>query len=144
MSSDYINTLYYLRDILLCVGFLAGMIVGVFLIVRKHILAGILAILGFALIGLEPVIDFIIFRLLYSMDLPEEAFTTLDYAYPCISAPTIFIGTLLLVVALILAARNRKPPASTQPPSLQPPEVKRPAEISVTQEQNPPPPAESA
>jgi hypothetical protein len=144
MNPDYINTMYYLRDILLCVGFLVGMIVGIFLIVRKHVLAGILAILGFALIGLEPIIDYLIFRVLYAQELSDAAYTTLEYAYPCISAPAIFIGTILLVVALILAVRNHKPPASTQPPAPPSPEGDLPANNLVTQENNPPPPAESA
>jgi hypothetical protein len=121
MSASGIDMIYNIRDAILCVGFLAGIIVGVVLMVRRHILAGFLTISAFILFGLEPITDFIVFRVLYTQNLSDAAYTALDYAYPCISAPTICIGSLLLVVAFILVMRDNKPPAASQPPAPPPP-----------------------
>jgi membrane-bound ClpP family serine protease len=107
MGASNIEIFYDIRDALVCVGFLIGIGAGVFLITKKHTTAGILGVIGFLLFSLEPITDFVLFRVIYnSVDYDESLFNTLDLIYPCISAPAIFLGSISLVVALISIARQ--------------------------------------
>jgi len=63
-----IDVIYHIRNAVLCLVFLVGIGAGVLLIMRKRILAGILAIVGFALFSIEPITDFVVFRILYKQD----------------------------------------------------------------------------
>jgi hypothetical protein len=104
---DY-NTPFYIRNAILCIGFLAGMGCGVFLITRRHTLAGILAIVGFILFSLEPLADIVIYRVLYSYELSEDVYTALDWGYACISTIAFLIGSIALVIALLDIARSKR------------------------------------
>ncbi len=112
MSNNVVNTLSYIRDGIICVGFLVGMGAGVFLLTRKRTLAGILAIAAFILFGLEPITDIIIFRIMFSQDLNISVFNSLTAAYDCISAFVFFVGSILLIVALIKSWQPKDVPSS--------------------------------
>ena len=106
-----IGLAYNLRDLVMFLVFLAGAGMGVFLLSRKRRLPGILTIAAFLLFSLEPLLDVIVFRLLFQQDLSEQAFQTLDYIYPCITAPAFFLGSLALIIALYLLVKpEAKPP----------------------------------
>jgi hypothetical protein len=76
---------------------------------------GILALIGFILLGIEPSLDVIVWRILANN--ANANFDTLNYAYACITGPTLFLGILLIVLAFILGFRETKLP----PPSIEPP-----------------------
>jgi hypothetical protein len=116
------DTFYNVRNAILCLGFLLGIGGGIFLIIRKRKLAGILAIVGFLFLSLEPISDFVIFRILYrELDYSEELFNKLDLAYPIISAPAIFLGSIALIIALVSTVLSKHKPGVDQPevPSLE-------------------------
>ena len=105
-----INTAYYFRDMLMLMVFLAGAGMGIFLLSRKQRLPGILTIAAFLLFSLEPLLDIIVFRLLLQQDLSEQAYLTIDYFYPCITAPAFFLGSLALIAAFYLMLKPAPPP----------------------------------
>ncbi len=109
------NMGFYLRNSILCVGFLVGMGLGVFLIIRRHTLVGILTLIGFALFALEPLADFVIFRVLYAMEFQEETYIALDWSYVCLSTIAILLGSIALVIALFKATREKHGSSSTLP-----------------------------
>lgn len=95
-----VGLVFYLRDLVMFIVFLAGAGMGVFLLARKQRTPGILTIAAFLLFSLEPLLDVIVFRVLYQQELSEQAIQTLDYIYPCITAPAFLLGSLALIVAL--------------------------------------------
>ena len=94
---------YNLRDALMCLGFLIGIGGGVFLLVRKQMLPGGLAIAGFVLLGIEPIAEVVIWRLLSD----GTRNNALSWAYACIGAPATFLGAIALIAALIIAVRSQ-------------------------------------
>jgi hypothetical protein len=103
------------RDAGACLGVLVGLGGAVFLFTRKKVMPGILALIGFILLGIEPSLDVIVWRILANN--ANANFDTLNYAYACITGPTLFLGILLIVLAFILGFRETKLP----PPSIEPP-----------------------
>jgi hypothetical protein len=110
-----IEILYYVRDAVAFLGVLVGLGGAVFLFTRKKVMPGILALIGFILLGIEPSMDVIVWRILANN--ANANFDTLNYAYACITGPTLFLGILLIVLAFILGFRETKLP----PPSMEPP-----------------------
>ncbi len=49
-----IETIYYVRDAVACLGVLVGFGGAIFLFIRRKTLPGILALIGFVFLGLEP------------------------------------------------------------------------------------------
>ncbi len=98
---------YNIRDALLCLGFLIGFVGGIVLLVRKKTGAGILAILGFFLFSLDPLIELVLFRLLYNNF--GDNLQAMDMVYTCVSGPAILLGSICLLAALLLAARPSQP-----------------------------------
>ncbi len=95
---------YNLRDALMCLGFLIGVGGGVFLIIRKQAAAGGLAIAGFILFGIDPILEVVIWRIIA----PNATnIDVLNWTYVCISAPATFLGTAALIAALVMAARGQ-------------------------------------
>ena len=119
MEMDY-NVPFYIRNVILCIGFLVGVCAGIYLIIRKHILAGILAIIGFTLFALEPIADIIIYRILFTYELEEQMYSSLDWAYACTSTVAFFIGSVALMIALVSEARDRhkSPQGELQAPEM--------------------------
>ncbi len=123
MSSNAINGLYYLRDAIACLGVLAGLGGAVFLFIRRKTFPAILALIGFLLLGIEPLLDIIIWRLL-SFD-SSANFDTLNTVYACTSGLTMFLGAILIAMAFILGFREPKlgPPPPEEVPATDVPSV---------------------
>ena len=115
-----IETLYYVRDAVACLGVLIGLGGAIFLFIRKKTMPGILALVGFFFLGLEPSLDIILWRILANNS--NANFDNLNYAYACITGPALFLGILLIVMAFILGFREKKlPPPPIEPPVDLPP-----------------------
>ena len=115
-----IEIFYYLRDALVCLGVLVGIGGGIFLFIRKKTLPGILALIGFLFLGIEPLLDVILWRILGNTASPN--WDTMNTSYACVTGPTAFLGILLIVLAFILGFRLPKlPPPSSEPPMDLPP-----------------------
>jgi len=115
---DKIEVQYYLRDAVACLGVLVGLGGAVFLFIRKEVLPGILALLGFIFLGIEPLLDVILWRILGNTASPN--WDTMNTAYACITGPTLFLGILLIVLAFVLGFRE---------PKLPPPPFELPADL---------------
>lgn len=111
METDMTNILWLMRNAILCLGFLFGMGTGVFLFTRKHKTAGVLATVGFLLFSLEPIADFVVYRVLYRQDIGPDMYPTLDYAYLFTSIFAFFLGSIALTVALIYMNRSNQTPS---------------------------------
>jgi hypothetical protein len=118
MSMDNIETYYYIRDAVACVGVLIGFGATIFLFIRKKAGAAILSLLGFVFLGLEPLLDIILWRVLGSTSNPN--WDTLNTTYACVTGPSLFLGVVCLVLAFIFALRELKlppPPQPSEPPA---------------------------
>jgi hypothetical protein len=117
-----IEVLYYLRDAVACLGVLVGLGGAVFLLIRKKTLPAILALIGFILLGVEPLLDVLIWRILANNS--SANYDTLNTAYACITGPALFLAILLIVLAFILGLREPKiPPPPIESPADLPPVV---------------------
>ncbi len=115
-----IEILYYVRDAAACLGVLVGVGGAVFLFMRKKALPGILALIGFIFLGIEPLLDVVLWRILGNTASPN--WDTMNYTYACATGPALFLGILLIVLAFILGFREPKlPPPPFEPPSDLPP-----------------------
>ncbi|MGA2503472.1 MAG: hypothetical protein ABSG01_05210 [Anaerolineales bacterium] len=115
-----IEIIYYVRDAVACLGVLVGLGGAVFLFIRKKTLPAILALIGFILLGIEPSLDVILWRVLANNS--NANYDTLNYAYACITGPALFLGILLIVLVFILGFRETKlPPPPMEPPVDLPP-----------------------
>ena len=112
---DAYNLPFNLRDALLCLGFLFGMGVGVFLIIRKQVVAGGLSVAAFVLFSLDPLLEVILFRVLGNNLSAEGDFQTLNWIYACVTGPVNLLGIAALLAALIVAVRNQSPELLTPP-----------------------------
>ena len=112
--------LYYLRDAIACLGVLVGLGAAVFLFIRKKTLPAILSLLGFTLLGIEPLLDIFIWRMLGNS--ASANYDTLNEVYACTSGLTMFLGMVLIVITIILGFREPKlPPPVEEPPADLPP-----------------------
>ena len=117
-----IEVLYYVRDAVACLGVLVGLGGAVFLFTRKKPLPAILAMIGFIFLGIEPLLDVVLWRVLGNS--ANANYDTLNTAYACITGPTLFLGILLIVLAFILGFKEPKlPPPSIEPASILPPSI---------------------
>jgi hypothetical protein len=73
-----IEIIYYVRDAVACLGVLVGLGGAVFLFIRKKTLPAILALIGFILLGIEPSLDVILWRVLANNS--NANYDTLNYA----------------------------------------------------------------
>lgn len=97
-----VNILFWLRDILACLGILVGLAASIFLFVRKKTSLGILALVGFLLFSTEPIMDIVFWRILInSMNMDWH----LDIVYACCTGISMLIGPVLIAVALFLGFR---------------------------------------
>lgn len=104
---DPYNLPYNLRDALLCLSFLVGAVVGIMAITRQHRTTGLLTLAGFLLLGLDPIAEMIIFRVIMS-NYGGENFETFNWMYVCISTPVIMLGTACLIAAVLNAIRTQE------------------------------------
>jgi hypothetical protein len=122
MDYSALNTLYWLRDAVACLGVLVGVGGAIFLFVRKKTLAAVLSLIGFVFLGLEPLLDMILWRILINGDNPN--YDLMSTTYVCITGPALFVGIVLIVLAFILGFRGPKlPPPPIEVPTDLPPIV---------------------
>jgi hypothetical protein len=116
MNMSTIETYYYIRDAVACVGVLIGFGGTVFLFIRKKPTAAVLSALGFIFLGLEPLLDVVLWRVLGAGSNPN--WDSLNTAYACVTGPSLFVGVLFIVLAFIVALREPKlPPPPEEPPA---------------------------
>ena len=94
-----------LRLVILCLGFLIGIGAGVFLIVRKRMVPGILTLAGFLLFSLNPIVEFVVFRVLWEQLVRSDDYLTANMISNCLTGFSFFLGSIALVVAFILMLR---------------------------------------
>ncbi len=95
------STVYNIHTAVQCLGALLGIGMGVFLIIRKRTLGGILALVGFVLFSAEPATKMLL-NLLIRLDLGGEAF---NYIYPCVTGPAFLLGCVALAAAFFMMLR---------------------------------------
>ena len=113
---DY-NTLYWLDDIISCLGILVGVGGAVFLFTRRKTVPAILALICFIAMALHPLLDIVLYRLI-AYNSSSGGTVSLDYAYVCIAGPGFFLGAVLIVSAFILGFREPKLPPHGDDPAI--------------------------
>lgn len=113
MNIQNMADIYVLTSIitsgLLCLGYLAGIVVAVLMIVRKVKLPGIFAVVGFGLFSFNLVFG-LVYNLLLRQLLLENGFSPELY-YPissCFQGFVSFLGFAALIVALITGFLTKK------------------------------------
>lgn len=94
---------FILRDSALFLVFLVGMGAGVYVITQNKRKVGGLILSGFALLGLEPIADFVIFNLLSPKLGEEMGYEVFNWSYACTSGISMVLGTLILLTAFYFA-----------------------------------------
>lgn len=93
---------FALRDAVLCLVFLLGAGAGIFAVTRKRSRVGAFTIAGFLLLGIDPVVEFLIFNILPMFGANPD-YTILNWSYACISGFADVSGALALMAALYFA-----------------------------------------
>ena len=116
---DQFQIIYILRDTLACPGVMVGFGGAIFLLIKKKTMPAILSLIGFLLLGAEPILDLVIWQWLSYWD--NANYDQLSTTYACLSGLAAFLGAVLIALAFILAFRERKlpppPPSVDLPPS---------------------------
>ena len=99
---------FTIRDALLCLVFLVGILAGIVAITRNHRKVGMLVITAFLLLGIDPASEFVIFNLIS----PNFAGTTdpafFNWTYVCISGFVDVIGFFTLMAAIYFAIQPER------------------------------------
>jgi hypothetical protein len=105
--SPYI-AIFYLRVAFTCLTFLVGVGGGVYLIARKQILPGALALGGFVLLSIDPLANVAVPRLFAG----SSNFVGLSLTIACVSSIATLLGALILLAALfsVFVGRERMLP----------------------------------
>ena len=99
---------FTLRDALLCLVFLLGMIAGIVAVTRNQRKIGMIVIAGFLLLGIDPGSEFIIFNLIQPNFSEASNYIVLNWAYACISAPATIFGILCLMAAIYFGIQPKQ------------------------------------
>lgn len=91
---------FAVRDALLCLVFLLGMISGILAITRNQRKIGVYVTAGFLLLGIDPASEFIIFNLASPNFSDSIDYAVFNWAYACVSAPATILGILCLTAAI--------------------------------------------
>ena len=102
-----LSIIYNIQNAIVCLGALIGIGMGVFLIIRKRMVAGILALVGFILFSVEPVTSFLLLNVLSKIDIGGEAF---NYIYPCVTTPALLLGCIALAAGFFLMLKPETKP----------------------------------
>lgn len=94
---------FTIRDTLLCLVFLLGIIGGILAITRNHRKIGVLVVISFILLGIDPASEFIIFNLVSPNFSDTTDFAVFNWAYVCISSFADIVGLLTLMAAIYFA-----------------------------------------
>ncbi|MCB0034553.1 MAG: hypothetical protein KDE51_11060 [Anaerolineales bacterium] len=106
---DNLQLFYYMRDGLGCLGALIGLGASLSLLSRQQHKAGLLALLGFACLAIEPAADYVIWQQLSFVE--EVNFDLLEMVYALAGVVSLFGGMVLLTAALVTAAGGQAPAA---------------------------------
>ena len=112
--------IYTITDILSCLLFLLGLIAGIFALMRKNKMMGILSIVGFALLGFDVALRILIWRILVP-NLDLENYSAFDWTYACAGNATFVLGIIALVVGIFLLGRRKVETPSEEPLTPEPP-----------------------
>ena len=112
MSTYDFQPIYVIRDALICLVCLACMGGSVVFFSRHQYLVAGLVMGGFALLGLEPIADFVVWQWIWDVDIPVE---TIDRFYVIISSVGMIGGMVMLLAALILSTRHHADERGTNP-----------------------------
>jgi hypothetical protein len=105
---------YNLRDAILCLTFLAGAAAGVLAITRQYKTTGILTLVGFLLLGIDPILEVLIFRVFMNNYMGEN-YGMFNWAYVCLSTPANLIGVGCLIAAVFVAIRPKPSEVDNSP-----------------------------
>lgn len=106
------DLIWTVRDVLVLLIFLAGVAAGLYALLRKRLLPGVLFLTGSALMALEPVLDIVLWRIVINQS--DALWDTIELIYMVLSTPAVFLGAVLVVSAFVLAIRPgvpQRPPA---------------------------------
>lgn len=106
-----VDTIYYLRNAISCLGFLIGTIGGIILVTRNKGLPGWLATIGFMLFGISELASFIFYRFYFNQlidSMGYASFDNLNTIFSCITGGLTFVGTMGLIAALFTAVKPRQ------------------------------------
>jgi hypothetical protein len=98
--------LFYVSDGLTCLTFLVGVGAGVFLITRQQKVTGSLAVAGFLLLGLNVLVNLIIWRVLVGV---ANDFTVSSWTSFCSGIVFTVLGGGSLAAAIIVYAQSQAP-----------------------------------
>ena len=112
MDIDYekIRMVSDLSAAIRCIGFLAGLAAGVFLIVRKRMLPGILAMAAFILFSLGSIVNILAFRVFFEQIVQADLYESISIATSCITGIADILACAALIAAFILLLRPAPPP----------------------------------
>ena len=96
---------FAVRDALLCLFFLLGMIAGILAITRNQRKIGTVVTTGFLLLGIDPASEFIIFNLVSPNSSGTTDYAVFNWAYACISIPATILGILCLMAAIFFGVQ---------------------------------------
>ncbi len=102
-----------------CILFLGGIGVGIFAIVRKNKLGGILTAIGFALFGFNLVQNVIIYMIVIPRNVVSSSdYATFSTASSCIGGGAFILGMLALLAGIIFLVIHKPEPAvlAAEPP----------------------------
>jgi hypothetical protein len=108
-SVNNINVMYWLRDVVACIGPLVGIGGAIFLFIRKKTLPAVLALVGFLLLAVEPLMDIILWRIV-AQAATSPNWESMSTAYACLSGIAMFLGTVAIALAFFLGFREPKLP----------------------------------
>ena len=110
MNNVTIGIVSIISNGLLCLGYLAGVVVGILLIIRKVKLPGILTIVGFGLLGIN-----LLYGVLFNTLILPQLITNLDLSYAvvlpvntCLQAFIAFVAVAALIAGIFTGVMPKK------------------------------------
>lgn len=97
---------YDTRVCVTCFVYLLGIAGGIAALFMKRFVPGLLFAAGFAMLAVEPLLDVIIFRLIYPALTGD--IKAMDWAYAIGSSIGVFLGVSMIVAGFLLALRKPK------------------------------------
>ena len=101
MNSNMIP--FILRDTLLCFVFILGMVAGILAITRRQQKVGTFVLVGFALLGIDPLAELVIFDILSPKFSTSSNYLIFNWVYVCIGTCTGIFGILSVLAGIYFA-----------------------------------------
>jgi hypothetical protein len=102
-----------IRDVLLCLVFLAGIASGISAIIRSQRKTGIFVICGFSLLGINSILNLVIYNFIFPNISGTIDLDTFNLSYIFVSGIVDVVGFLALIAAIYLAIQ--KSPKELEP-----------------------------